>query len=100
MSIKVKGYVTFRGLVGERSVEIAEDQALSLRVLLERLGQDIGAEFREQIFEPAGGEVRPHVSVLINGRQWNHLSGGLETELKDGDEIAIFLPIAGGSPQD
>ena len=97
MTIRVKGYVTFRTLVGERRLELREGQPLSLHDLLVDLSAEIGAAFVEQVFDPATGEVRAHVSILVNGRQFTHPADRLATSLKDGDEIAIFPPIAGGS---
>ena len=99
MTIRVKGYVTFRTLVGERRLELREGQQLSLHNLLVCLSAEIGPAFEEQVFDPASGEVRAHVSILINGRQCTHPADRLATFLKDGDEIAIFPPIAGGSPK-
>ena len=39
--------------------------------------------------------LRPHVRVMINGRD-TELDDGLETAVSDNDQIAIFPPIAGG----
>ena len=96
MSIRVKGYVTFRTLVGERKFELQEGQKLSLQELLASLGAEIGPEFQEKVFDPTTGEVRAHVSVLVNGKQCTHPADRMGTELKDGDEVAIFPPMAGG----
>jgi MoaD family protein len=38
----------------------------------------------------------PRVMAVLNGTGWNQLPQGLATELHDGDEIALFPPIAGG----
>lgn len=42
-----------------------------------------------------GGQLRPHVRVMVNGRD-SELTDGLETAVSDKDQIAIFPPIAGG----
>ena len=41
------------------------------------------------------GEVRPHVRILVAGRDIE-LDLGMQTRLQPGDQIAIFPPIAGG----
>lgn len=43
-----------------------------------------------------GETLRPHVRVMVNGRD-SELAQGLDTAVKQGDEIAIFPPIAGGA---
>ena len=96
MIINVKGYLTFREVIGNRSIQVNETERYTLRHLLERLSLDYEGELGYQIFDPVGGGVRDHIAVLINGVHHSHLPDRLETELKDGDEIAIFPPIAGG----
>jgi molybdopterin converting factor small subunit len=41
------------------------------------------------------GEVRPHVNVFV-GTECCRWTGGLETPITDGAEIAIFPAISGG----
>jgi molybdopterin converting factor small subunit len=36
------------------------------------------------------------MAVIINGRSYQNLPAKLGTHLKDGDEVAIFPPMAGG----
>lgn len=43
-----------------------------------------------------GDALRPHVRVMINGRDIA-LAQGLDTLLDESDQLAIFPPIAGGS---
>lgn len=47
----------------------------------------------EALFDEGG--IRSHVRVVVNGRDMELLQG-METLLQDGDQIAIFPPIAGG----
>jgi molybdopterin converting factor small subunit len=48
-----------------------------------------------QGFDGRGGRQQ-HVPVLVNGRHCTHLPDGLDTELRDGDQVDLFPPIAGG----
>jgi molybdopterin synthase sulfur carrier subunit len=96
MNIWVKGYLTFRDVIGD--IIILENEAGSYRLgqLLERLSIEHEESLGYKIFESGDGRVREHIAVLVNGVHYSHLPDRLETELNDGDEIAIFPPIAGG----
>lgn len=57
----------------------------------------VEAEFpgiKERICEP-DGRIRRFVNVFVNGDDVRALSGA-DTEVKDGDEIAIIPAVAGG----
>jgi molybdopterin converting factor small subunit len=38
----------------------------------------------------------PTLMTTINGYGWNQVPGGLSTELREGDEIALFPLLSGG----
>jgi MoaD family protein len=89
MRIKVRGYLTLRDAVGGRPDRVIEADRLTVGGLIERLAAEFGGRFAEAA---AGGAL----IVLVNGRHCSHLPDGLETELADGDEVAVFPPVAGG----
>ena len=96
MPIKVRGYLTFREIIGERSIAIAEGETLTINDLLLRMSEDLDQRFRETIYDPRTKILGEHVAVIVNGRSYHNLPDKLETLLKDGDEVAIFPPMAGG----
>ena len=89
MKIKVKFFGSFRELFQEREVELQSES--NMRDLLNLLCDS--SKRREQIFD--GGELKPYLAILRNGKHIHHLSG-LETKLDDGDTIVIFPPAGGG----
>jgi MoaD family protein len=96
MNIRVKGYLTFRDVVGDITISENEGETYLLKQLLERLSIENEDSLGYKIFDPGDGGVREHIAVLVNGVHYSHLPSRLDTELHDGDEIAIFPPIAGG----
>lgn len=88
--IKIKLYANLREVAG-KEVPVSGGEG-TLGEVLERLFQRHPA-LRDAIME--GGELRRHVNVLLNGRNVLHLQG-LDTRVKEGDEIAVFPPVAGG----
>ena len=95
MTIKVKFFATFRDLLGlkELELEVGPEENLKLIDLLEQLFQKFGEKFRNRILE--GGNIRPQVNIMINGRNIKFLDG-VNSPLKDGDTVAIFPPVYGG----
>jgi molybdopterin synthase sulfur carrier subunit len=92
LRIKVKAYATIRDALGA-SVEIGLHEGATVKDLLNELTRIYG-KFLGESPEPSSG-LPPYVKVLVNGRDIDFLKG-LETKLKDGDEVALFPPVGGG----
>lgn len=97
MKIRVTGYLTLRGVIGnQRAVEIDAEQ-ITLKDLLQQLSVQFGEEIVPPISDSDAFQGRGRrIVVLVNGRHCSHLPDGMDTELADGDEVALFPPVAGG----
>ena len=80
---------------GQASLEM-EVGAVTLRELLEKLSLKFGQGFKDMIMDPENSPGTGHFQILINGRNYRHFPGRMDTELMNGDEISIFPLIAGG----
>jgi adenylyltransferase/sulfurtransferase len=69
-------------------------EAQNLRELIRALGERCGTTLTQRLLSREGG-LNPFVNIYVNGRNVR-FTGGLETPLKEGDEILIIPAIAGG----
>jgi MoaD family protein len=96
MRVHVKGYLTYRNLVGDRWISSEAERTLSIRELLESLCEQVGQTLTDQLFDADSGSLRARVAILVNGRSMTSLPDGLDSLLADQDEVAIFPPLMGG----
>ncbi len=97
MTVKVKGYFNLQKVLGgQKVVEVEDNDAATLRDLLDHLAIRFGKDLTDQIFVPGAKEIAGHVMLLVNGRNYLAMSERLDTRLEDGDEVALFPPVGGG----
>jgi sulfur-carrier protein len=92
MIVKVKAFANFKDILGkERDLDVKEGS--TIRDVLDGLAASNGV-FKDAAFDSSGG-LRDYV-VLMKNRKRLDSSEGLESVLQEGDEVAIFPPVAGG----
>ena len=92
MKVRVKAFATFREVM-DNQVDMEFTEGTTLRTLLADLTGRYGG-LNELMFATPD-TLRDFVNILKNGRNVHFLSG-LDTQLENGDVIALFPPIAGG----
>jgi molybdopterin converting factor small subunit len=63
--------------------------------ILAALSQRYGREFVDYVYDVKTQQVRGFLQFLVNGKSASILDG-LQTELRDGDVLAILPPVGGG----
>jgi molybdopterin converting factor small subunit len=73
-----------------------EAETATVGGILVDLCQRLGRDFEELVIDPISGEMSPHLRILLNGRCFVSVPKQLDISLKDGDELGLFPPLAGG----
>jgi molybdopterin synthase sulfur carrier subunit len=94
MDIRWKLFADLAELADGRSVTVTVDDGATVGDALTALldGRD---DLRERVLDETG-DVRGDVNILRNGRNVVTQESGLETDVTETDELAVFPPVSGG----
>ena len=97
MQVSVRFFTSLRELLGkkEETFEFTEGAKVIVDNVLERLKQRYGKPFVEYVYDQKTGEMKGFLQLLVNGKSASTLNG-MQTELADGDVLAILPPVGGG----
>jgi MoaD family protein len=97
LQVSVRFFTSLREIVGkkEETIKFPEDAKVTVEVVLETLRRRYGKRFAEYVYDCETGDVKGFLQFLINGKSASTMKG-LETELVDGDVLAILPPVGGG----
>lgn len=90
-NIKVKLFGHFRYITNSKEVDVdTAGKTVSdvVSALVEKY-PDLGPAILDN------KEIRPYVNLLLNGKNVREV-GGLKASVKEGDDIVLFPPMAGG----
>ena len=77
---------------GEKKIDVEAD---TLSVAFTKISETMGDDFKRRVLN-SDGTPRSLINIYINGKNAK-FSSGLDTELKENDEIYILPAVAGGS---
>lgn len=93
ITVKIKLLGVFRGISGESEVTLRPKRA-TVRGAIEMLTESLPQKARGLLIDRYLNDPRSNALVLLNGKEIGVLEG-LETSMKDGDELMI-IPVAHG----
>jgi sulfur-carrier protein len=92
MIIRMRAFAQFKELIGnDLQVEIREGSAVMM--LLRQLAVN-NPKVQEAFFDPSG-DLKEYVILMVN-RKRIHRDQAEGVTLHEGDEVAVFPPVAGG----
>lgn len=95
MKVKVEYLGFIRNMLSKRTEELELPEGTSLQELLSKLSERYGADFKKQVYEPGQRDVKYGFVVTVNGILMDQLRG-VETPLKNGDNVILMSLMSGG----
>jgi len=97
LQVSVRFFTSLREIIGkkEETLKFPESNKVTVDVVLKMLVQRYGERFVEYVYDENTGKVKGFLQFLVNGKSATALNG-LQTELGDGDVLAILPPVGGG----
>jgi pyruvate-formate lyase-activating enzyme/molybdopterin converting factor small subunit len=91
--VKVKFPRALHTLTKTRETELDFDGSTTIRVVIDRLVEEYGEEFREKIMDDS--EIKRSFNVYLNGMNIKNLEG-MKTEVQGNNELIILSWVSGG----
>ena len=92
MTVEVKFFASFREIVGRKKITM---EAGDVAGVLEEIREEYSELGSEIFLDEDDSELEDYVIIMVNARKIEMLEG-TETNLEEGDTVAIFPPVAGG----
>src|SRR4030042_5504812 len=93
MAITVKFVGALRHVSGVENLALNCAESVSVKTLISQITEE-RPELKRSLIDQQLQDPRLNALILVNGREISVLDG-LETKLKDGDEI-VFVPVVHG----
>jgi sulfur-carrier protein len=96
MHVSVRFFTILREVTGKKEETLKFPKGeIAVATVLRALSERYGKDFTEYVYNSKTGEVKGFLQFFING-QSTQAEHGLETEMHDGDVLAIVPPVGGG----
>lgn len=95
MKITLQTILGLKQVIGEKRTEIDLPQESTMEDLVQYMKNRWGEDLSRQLLDPESGAILSHMRVMVNG-QTIHFLQGMETPLREGDEVLILPMVSGG----
>jgi sulfur-carrier protein len=95
MKIIIHTILGIRQALGQKRIEVDLPQESTVDDLLAYMKKKWGEKLDAHLFHPDDGKVLDHLRIMVNG-QTIQFPKGMNTLLKEGDEVLIMPLVSGG----
>jgi molybdopterin converting factor small subunit len=95
IDVEIKFLGIFQQLSGKKRFKLKLEQPATVRQIVMKLTETFSYNFKQVLVDSQLDDPRPNALILVGGKEISALKG-LETEVKDMEEIVLVPMIHGG----
>jgi molybdopterin converting factor small subunit len=95
ISVEVTFLGVFQQLSGKKRFQMKLEEPATVRNLVMNLTETFSSKFKQALVDSQLDDPRPNALILVGGKDVSVLQG-LETEVKDAEEIVLLPVVHGG----
>ena len=85
----------FQRISGKKRFQMKLEEPATIRKVIIKLMEKFPSEFKQVLVDSQVDDLRPNALILVEGKDISALQG-LETEVKDAEEIVLVPMVHGG----
>lgn len=93
--VEVRFLGIFQRLSGKKRFQVKLEEPATVRKVIMKLTETFSCEFKRVLVDSQLDDPRPNALILVGGKEISVLQG-LETEIKDSEEIVLVPMVHGG----
>ena len=93
--VEVRFLGIFQRLSGKKSYDLNLQEPATVKDVVTKLSETFSNKFKRILIDTQLGDPRPNALILVGGKEISVLQG-LETEVKDAEEIVLVPMVHGG----
>ena len=95
VNVEVRFLGIFQQLSGKKRFQVKLEEPATVRKVIMKLTETFSSEFKRVLLDSELEDPRPNALILVGGKEVSALQG-LETEVKDAEEVVLVPMVHGG----
>jgi molybdopterin converting factor small subunit len=95
IQVEVRFLGIFQRLSGKKRFKVKLEEPATVKNLVMNLTETFSSEFKQVLVDSQLDDPRPNALILVGGKEISVLEG-LETEVRDAEEIVLVPVVHGG----
>ena len=95
VNVEVRFLGIFQRLSGKKRFQVKLEEPATVREAIMKLTETFSSEFKQALLDSELEDPRPNSLILVGGKEISALQG-LETEVKDSEEVVLVPMVHGG----